>query len=63
MQGDQVTSSSLLLAHAHFAFLFKEFLSKDSVLASPTTLLRRAQSSGDFGSQTADLEANGSPSY
>ena len=45
MQGDSVTSSSLLLAHAHFAFLFKEFLGKDSVLASPTTnILRRGRS-------------------
>ena len=33
MQGENVTSSSLLLAHAHFAFLFKEFLSANSVLS------------------------------
>ena len=53
MQGETVTSSSLLLAHAHFAFLFKEFLSGDSVLASPLSL-RRHVSSG-FCNQT-DLE-------
>ena len=62
MQGETVTSQSLLLAHAHFAFLFKEFLSKDSILASPVGFLKRAQSSGEFGSTAVDLEVNESPS-
>lgn len=48
-----MTSSSLLLAHAHFAFLFKEFLGAYSVLATPPALLRKVSSG--FGSQ-ADLD-------
>lgn len=52
MQGESVTSSSLLLAHAHFAFIFKEFLSSDSVLASP--LMRRNHSSGQFSPNDMD---------
>mmetsp|Transcript_8093 Transcript_8093/g.11249 ORF Transcript_8093/g.11249 Transcript_8093/m.11249 type:complete len:81 (-) Transcript_8093:581-823(-) len=49
MQGDNVTSSSLLLAHAHFAFLFKEFLAKDSILASPTGVFKRSRQQAEFG--------------
>jgi hypothetical protein len=52
MQGEAVTSSSLLLAHAHFAFLFKEFLSGHSDQASPLGL--KKDSSSNFG-QKADL--------
>ena len=54
MQGESVTSSSLLLAHAHFAFIFKEFLSSDSVLASP--LMRRNLSHDHFNQN--DIESN-----
>ena len=60
MQGESVSSSSLLLAHAHFAYLFKEFLNRDSVLAFSPGSLRRSKYSGEFnilGSNSGDLEA------
>ena len=47
MQGETVTSSSLLLAHAHFAFLFKEFLSGHMDIASPLALRNDSNSNFD----------------
>ena len=58
MQGENVTSLSLLLAHAHFSFLFKEFLAKDSILASPTGLLRRSRASIELDATTATINGD-----
>ena len=52
-----MTSSSLLLAHAHFAFIFKEFLAADSVLAqSPHVLRRNMLSMSDIDLEAAALQ-------
>ena len=64
MQGENVTSSSLLLAHAHFAFLFKEFLSANSVLAiSPNSnplrnVNKLERSHSDANANGSDLEVS-----